>query len=83
MQTKKDSFIETLFSVGSGAFIAFVLNLFLLPLFVDDIANQVLTTALFISVFYTTVSMIRSYIFRRVFNRMTEKYKRRLKSRYV
>ena len=49
----------------------------------SGVANQVLTTALFISVFYTTVSIIRSYIFRRIFNRMTEKYKRRLKGRYV
>ena len=42
MQTKKDSFIETLVTVGTGAFIAFLMNLFILPMFVDDISNQVL-----------------------------------------
>tara|TARA_R110002020_G_scaffold233_4_gene1212 strand:- start:3625 stop:3867 length:243 start_codon:yes stop_codon:yes gene_type:complete len=76
MQTKKDSLIETLFSVGTGAFIAFLLNLFFLPLFVDDIANRVLTTALLISVFYTSVSMTRSFIFRRIFTHLTERYKK-------
>ena len=76
MQTKKDSLIETLFSVGTGAFIAFLLNLFFLPLFVDDIANRVLTTALLISVFYTSVSMTRSFILRRIFTHLTERYKK-------
>jgi|TARA_R110000824_G_scaffold72633_2_gene185289 hypothetical protein len=77
-QTKRDSLIETIFSVGSGSLIAFSLNLFFLPLFVDDIANRVITTALMISVFYTGVSMTRSFIFRRIFVHMTEKYKKNI-----
>lgn len=83
MQSKKDSLIETFVSVGSGAFIAFLMNLFVLPLFIDDIANQVISTALLISVFYTSVSIIRSFIFRRVFTRLTEKYKKQRKERLL
>ena len=83
MHTKKDSFIETLVTVGTGAFIAFLMNLFILPMFVDDISNQVLSTAIFISVLYTTVSMIRSFIFRRIFTKFTEKYKRQRSGRII
>jgi hypothetical protein len=83
MQSKKDSLLETLVSVGSGASIAFLMNLFVLPIFIDDIANQVLSTALLISVFYTTVSIIRSFIFRRIFTKFTEKYKRQRHGRII
>lgn len=83
MQSKKDSFFETLVSVGSGAFIAFLMNLFILPIFVDDITNQVLSTALLISVFYTVVSIVRSFIFRRIFVKFTEKYKRQRQGRII
>ncbi len=83
MQSKKDSFFETLVSVGSGAFIAFLMNLFILPIFVDDITNQALSTALLISVFYTVVSIVRSFIFRRIFVKFTEKYKRQRQGRII
>ena len=75
MQSKKESLLETFLSVGAGFFIALLLNLYMLPLFVSDISNQVLSTAIVIGVIYTTVSMVRSYLFRRAFNTLTEKYK--------
>ena len=76
LQSKKESFLETFLSVGTGFFIALLLNLFLLPLFIDDITNQVFSTAVIIGIIYTTVSMVRSYVFRRAFERVSEKYKR-------
>ena len=75
MQTRKASIGETILSVGTGFFIALLLNLYMLPLFASDISNQVLSTAILIGVIYTTVSMVRSYLFRRAFNTLTEKYK--------
>ena len=74
MQNKLNSIYETIISVGVGYFIAFSLNLFFLPHFVDDIADQVLSTAIIIGLVYTGVSMIRSYIFRRIFNKYSERY---------
>ena len=82
-QSKKDSFLETFLSVSTGFFIALLLNLFLLPLFIDDISNQVISTAIIIGVIYTAVSMIRAYIFRRAFNRVSEKYNRSVERRYT
>lgn len=82
MQTRKASMGETILSVGTGFFIALLLNLYMLPLFASDISNQVLSTAILIGVIYTTVSMVRSYIFRRVFNRLTEKYFKSVRGRY-
>ena len=73
--------METVLNVGSGAVIAFILNLYFLPYFVDDIANQIITTAIVVSVIYTFVSMVRSYIFRRIFTQMSEKDKVYIKKR--
>ena len=74
MQNRLNSMYETVISVGVGYFIAFSLNLLLLPHFANDIANQVLSTALIIGSVYTGISMIRSYIFRRIFNKYSERY---------
>tara|TARA_B100001750_G_scaffold144681_1_gene115523 strand:- start:12893 stop:13141 length:249 start_codon:yes stop_codon:yes gene_type:complete len=70
LQSQKQSLIESAINVGTGAVIAFILNLYLLPHFIDDIANQVMTTAILIGVIYTAVSMLRSYLFRRCFNKI-------------
>ena len=75
MQSQKQSLVESITNVGTGALIAFVLNLYFLPYFIDDIANQVMATALLISAIYTAVSIVRSYIFRRCFNKIQEKDK--------
>jgi len=83
MQSKKESLLETTLSVGAGFFIALLLNLFMLPLFIDDISNQVLSTAVIIGVIYTTVSMVRSYMFRRAFNGMAEKYNKSIRGKYT
>ena len=65
MQTKKQSLIESLTSVGIGWFIGVILNLTVLPLFDYDVS---LTDGVLISIIFTAVSVIRSYAIRRFFN---------------
>lgn len=69
-QSKKDSSIETVTNVGSGFFVALALNLTFLPLVTDGIAQQSLSIAVVIGVVYTSVSMGRSFLFRRIFNHL-------------
>ena len=65
MQSKKDSLIESLTSVGIGWFIGVILNMLILPLFDYDVS---LTDGVLISIIFTAVSIIRSYVIRRLFN---------------
>ena len=65
MQTKKWSMIETLVSVGIGWLIGVILNMLVLPLFDYDVS---LTDGVLISIIFTAVSVVRSYIIRRWFN---------------
>ena len=71
MQTKKQSFIESLTSTTIGIIIGIVLNLTVLPIFGYPVS---LSDSLWISVIFTIVSIIRSYIIRRWFNSKEEKY---------
>ena len=65
MQTKKQSLIETLTSIFVGWVIGVILNMLVLPLFDYDVN---LTDGVLISIIFTAVSVIRSYIIRRWFN---------------
>ena len=65
MQSKKQSLIESLTSVGIGWLIGVILNMLVLPLFDYDVS---LTDGVLISIIFTAVSVIRSYIIRRWFN---------------
>ncbi len=65
MQSKKQSLIETLTSVFVGWLIGVILNLTVLPLFDYNIT---VTDSLLVSLIFTAVSVIRSYIIRRFFN---------------
>ena len=69
MQTKKQSFIESLTSTTIGIIIGIVLNLTVLPIFGYPVS---LSDSLWISVIFTIVSIIRSYIIRRWFNSKEE-----------
>ena len=69
-QTKRNSTIEVAVNTISGFFIAMVLNLFFLPHFAEGIVNQSIGTAVIIGIVYTLVSYIRSYGFRRFFNKI-------------
>ena len=65
MQSKKQSFIESLTSTTIGIIIGIVLNLTILPIFGYPVS---VVDSLWISVIFTIVSIIRSYIIRRWFN---------------
>lgn len=65
-QTKLGSFYESLINVAIGFGINFVANLVILPLFGFDIT---LTDNLYIGLLYTVVSVARSYVVRRFFDR--------------
>ena len=69
MQTKRQSFIESLTSTTIGIIIGIVLNLTILPIFGYPVS---LSDSLWISVIFTIVSIIRSYIIRRWFNSKEE-----------
>ena len=65
MQSKRESMIETLTSVFAGWLIGVILNLTILPLFDYNIT---VVDSLWVSLIFTTVSVIRSYVIRRFFN---------------
>ena len=65
MQTKRQSLIETLTSVFVGWLIGVILNMLVLPLFDYDVS---LTDGVLISIIFTAVSVVRSYVVRRIFN---------------
>ena len=65
MQSKKQSLIESLTSTTIGIIIGIVLNLTILPIFGYPVS---VVDSLWISVIFTIVSIIRSYIIRRWFN---------------
>ena len=69
MQTKKQSLIESLTSTTIGIIIGIVLNLTILPVFGYPVS---LSDSLWISVIFTVISIIRSYIIRRWFNSKEE-----------
>lgn len=70
MQTKKQSLIESLTSTTIGIIIGIVLNLTVLPIFGYPVS---VADSLWISVIFTIVSIMRSYIIRRWFNSKEEK----------
>ena len=65
MQTKRESFIETITSVFVGWLIGVILNMLILPLFDYNIT---VVDSLWVSLIFTAVSVIRGYIIRRWFN---------------
>ena len=65
MQSKRESMIETLTSVFVGWLIGVILNMLVLPLFNYDVN---LTDGVLISIIFTAVSVVRSYVVRRFFN---------------
>ena len=69
MQSKKQSLIESLTSTTIGIIIGIVLNLTILPIFGYPVS---LSDSLWISIIFTIVSIIRSYIIRRWFNSKEE-----------
>lgn len=72
MQTKTMSAIEAACNIGSGVFIAWLVTIFLLPVMLDvEIAKG---EALEVTLVYTAISLVRSYIWRRFFNGKVKNY---------
>lgn len=68
MQLKRHSAIEAITNICVGYGINFTANMVILPLFGFDIS---VAQNLFLGTLYTVISLIRSYVLRRVFNRFT------------
>ena len=67
MQSRKHSILETVLNTLSGFIISWIMTLLVLPLFGFNVtAGQGFT----ITVIYTIVSVVRSYFWRRLFNRL-------------
>ena len=66
MQSKRQSFIEACVNVAIGYFVAVLSQLLIFPLFGIHIP---LHDNLAIGLFFTVISLIRSYIIRRFFNK--------------
>ena len=64
MQTKKGSLIEILLNIGTGFVVSYALTLYVLPLYGFQVSR---TNGFTITGIYTVVSMVRSYIYRRLF----------------
>jgi hypothetical protein len=71
MQTKKQSLIEQVVSVGTGFLIAQILILCLLPCW--DSKSLTIIDSITISSIFTSCSLIRGYILRRLFNKLHTK----------
>jgi len=67
MQTKIASLAEAASNIAIGIAVGFVSNIVVLPLFGYDVN---LTDAMGISLVFTAISLVRSYVLRRVFNKM-------------
>lgn len=68
MQPRRHSFAEALTQVTTGAFLSWLLTIYVLPIWFDGIHIGA-GTALEITVVYLLVSLVRSYVLRRAFNR--------------
>ena len=66
MQSRKRSFIEAVTNVLVGYLVAVISNLIVLPLFGYEVS---LFDGFAIGVVFTVISLIRSYVIRRLFNK--------------
>lgn len=66
MQSKKGSLAESLVNIAIGIIIGFVSNIIVLPAFGYDVT---IADGVVISLVFTSISLVRSYIIRRVFNK--------------
>lgn len=75
MQTKKHSIIESICNVLIGYMIAIIGQLIIFPILEKDFsaADNIIT-----GIFFTALSLARSYILRRFFTRRTEWTKKKL-----
>ena len=61
LDSNKKSVVETVVDIVIGFLLFLPVNFFVLPLFVDQIANQEITGVLSISCIYMSIALIRKY----------------------
>lgn len=69
MQSKKMSMIEVVSNVAAGYAISVIANIYVLPWFGFNITAD---KACLMGAIFTVISIVRSYCFRRIFNRIRE-----------
>ena len=69
MQCKRHSFIESVINVAIGYFVALLSQIAIFPMFNIHVT---LKDNIWIGLWFTVISIIRSYILRRMFTRITE-----------
>ena len=74
--SKKKSLLESAFDIGTGYLMYVPINYFVLPLFLDTIANQEIFGLLQISALFTCVALLRKYTIRRWFEKRRSKVTR-------
>ena len=70
MQLKKHSFIESITNVIVGYGVALLSQIIIFPIFGIKVTIR---DNVLIGLFFTVVSIIRSYALRRIFNKLTDK----------
>lgn len=70
LDSKKKSITETIIDIVIGFLLFLPVNFFVLPLFVDQIAEQNIVGVLFLSSIYTSIALARKYVLRRWFESM-------------
>jgi len=67
MQSKLDSLLESLTNITIGFTVATISNFIVLPMFGYDVTAG---DSILIAIVFTIISLVRSYIIRRVFNKL-------------
>ena len=70
LDSKKKSITETIIDIVIGFLLFLPVNFFVLPLFIDHIAEQNVIGILFLSSIYTSIALARKYVLRRWFESM-------------
>jgi len=70
LDSRKKSISETIIDIVIGFLLFLPVNFFVLPLFVDQIAEQNIIGILFLSSIYTSIAVVRKYVLRRWFESM-------------
>ena len=73
LDSRKKSISETSIDIIIGFLLFLPVNFFVLPLFVDQIAEQNILGILFLSSIYTSIAVVRKYVLRRWFENMRNK----------
>lgn len=67
-QSKKASLVESVVNVVVGLVVAIATQMIAFPLFGIDVTIE---TNFWVAVIFTIVSLVRSYVLRRIFNKLT------------